>query len=119
MARRTKKEMQEKEDLQLLDECIDHQAQSAKMLETVSSTWDEKEAMLIGKLEDSLSKKAKSKIFDPRLSTIVFERASRAFSASRIVCPDAILSLSSLPSLFPPAYFKASLKVKFPCAHIK
>ena len=62
MARRTKKEMQEKEDLQLLDECIDHQAQSAKMLETVSSTWDEKEAMLIGKLEDSLSKKAKSKI---------------------------------------------------------
>ena len=32
-------------------------------------------------------------------------------------CPDAILSLSSLPSLFPPEYFKASLKVKFPCAH--
>lgn len=80
MARRTKKEMQEKEDLQLLDECIDHQAQSAKMLETVSSTWDEKEAMLIGKLEDSLSKKAKSKIFDPRLSTIVFERASRVMA---------------------------------------
>ena len=80
MARRTKKEMQEKEDSQLLDECIDHQAQSAKMLETVSSTWDEKEAMLIGKLEDSLSKKAKSKIFDPRLSTIVFERASRVMA---------------------------------------
>jgi len=40
--------------------------------------WEEKEKLLLGTLDDSLSKEsAKSQVFDPRLSTVVIERAAR------------------------------------------
>lgn len=42
--------------------------------------WDEKEAMLVNKLTDSVSSNAYSQVFDPRLSTIVFERAGRVMA---------------------------------------
>lgn len=71
---------EQKEDQELLDECVEHQRQSQNYLETVSSSWDEKESMLIGKLEDTLSKKTKNKVFDHRLSTIIFERAARVMA---------------------------------------
>lgn len=67
-------------DAKLLLECIEHQTQSENYLATIRDTWDEKESMLIGRLEDSLSKKSKNKVFDHRLSTIVFERAARVMS---------------------------------------
>lgn len=71
---------EEKKDQELLEECVLHQSQSEAYLATIRDTWDEKEAMLIGKLEDSLSKKTKNKVFDHRLSTIIFERAARVMA---------------------------------------
>lgn len=44
-------------------------------IRTVVDTFDEKESMLISKVEDSLS--FKSKVTDSRLSTIIWERAGR------------------------------------------
>lgn len=44
------------------------------------SGWDEKESMLMGKNEDDISSTTKSQIYDPRLSTIVFERCARVMA---------------------------------------
>lgn len=44
-------------------------------IQEITSTFDEKESMLISKVEDSLS--FKSKVTDSRLSTIIWERAGR------------------------------------------
>lgn len=45
---------------------------------TVRDTWEEKEAMMMGHTIDSITKsETKSKVFDPRLSTISFERMMR------------------------------------------
>lgn len=85
MAKTQKKKKDEQPldaDAQLLQEVIGHQKASERWLSTISDTWDEKEAMLIGQLEDSLSKKTKNKVFDPRLSTVVFERAARVMAQS-------------------------------------
>ena len=71
---------EQKQDQELLEECVEHQRQSQNHLETVAGSWDEKESMLIGKLEDTLSKKTKNKVFDHRLSTIIFERAARVMA---------------------------------------
>lgn len=44
----------------------------------IRDTWDEKEAMMMGHTIDTITKnEAKSKVFDPRLSTIAFERMMR------------------------------------------
>lgn len=71
---------EQKADEELLEECIQHQTASARWIETAASSWDEKESMLLGMLEDTLSKKQKSKVFDHRLSTIIFERAARVMA---------------------------------------
>lgn len=71
---------EQKKDQELLEECVLHQSQSEAYLATIRDTWDEKEAMLIGKLEDQISKKTKNKVFDHRLSTIIFERAARVMA---------------------------------------
>jgi len=63
-----------------LDEVQDHYDVSDKWLSNLRSEWDSKEAMLLGKAEDAISKKTKSKISDPRLSTIVFERSARVMN---------------------------------------
>ncbi len=42
--------------------------------------WDEKESMLLGKNEDAVSSTTKSQVYDPRLSTIVFERCARVMA---------------------------------------
>lgn len=45
------------------------------------SGWDEKESMLLGKNEDEISTKTtKSQVYDPRLSTILFERCARVMA---------------------------------------
>lgn len=44
----------------------------------IRDTWDEKEAMMMGHVVDQTTKtESKSKVFDPRLSTIAFERMMR------------------------------------------
>lgn len=89
MARKNKKEKveepekmtpEQKKDQELLEECVAHQSQSESYLATIRDSWDEKESMLLGKLEDALSKKTKNKVFDHRLSTIIFERAARVMA---------------------------------------
>lgn len=59
-----------------------HTTDSVSFMSNFSSGWDEKEAMLICRLKDDISTKGKvhSGVFDPRLSTIVFERAARVMS---------------------------------------
>lgn len=61
----------------LLDEVQDHQADSATWLKNIHDNLDDKEALVIAKLEDSKSKKTRAKVHDPRLATIVLERVSR------------------------------------------
>lgn len=64
----------------LLDEVQQHLEDSNSYLETRREDWDDLEAMLIVKLTDELSATTNNKIFDPRLSTIVYERASRVMA---------------------------------------
>lgn len=81
MATKTKKESLDKSQQDtLLEQCQDHQKDSESWISTLRDTWDEKESMLIVRLEDSLSKTTNSKIFDPKLSTIVFERSARVMA---------------------------------------
>ncbi len=51
-------------------------------LEPLREEWEEKEAMLLGKTLDSKTQKtsSKSRVYDPRLSTYVFERAARVMA---------------------------------------
>jgi len=64
----------------LLDEVQDRFDQSERYIENLRTEWDDKEAMLLGVTNDSISRKTKSQINDPRLSTIVFERAARVMN---------------------------------------
>lgn len=61
----------------MLTDVQQHQLDSKTYLSKIRSTWDDKEAMLIGILRDGMSSKTASQVNDPRLSTIVFERAAR------------------------------------------
>jgi len=63
---------------ELLDYLEDHFNSSWRYMQTIRDGLDEKEALLIGEPWDEISSKVtKSKIFDPRLSTIVIERSAR------------------------------------------
>lgn len=64
----------------LLDEVQSNLEDSNSNIETLRDDWDDLEAMLIVKLNDQLSATSENKIYDPRLSTIVFERASRVMA---------------------------------------
>lgn len=64
----------------LLDEVQSNLEDSNSNIETLRDDWDDLEAMLIVKLNDQLSATSPNKIYDPRLSTIVFERASRVMA---------------------------------------
>lgn len=64
----------------ILDEVQDHYKESDQWISKIRGTWDDKESMLLGIPEDSMTAQSNSKIFDPRLSTIVFERAARVMS---------------------------------------
>jgi hypothetical protein len=67
-------------DTQLLDDVQSHLEDSNSYLETRRDDWDELEAMLIVSLTDDLSKTTQNRIYDPRLSTIVYERSSRVMA---------------------------------------
>jgi hypothetical protein len=64
----------------LLEEVQEHVQDSSSWLETRRKEWDDLESMLIVSLDDDLSKTTRSKVYDPRLSTIVFERAARVMA---------------------------------------
>lgn len=66
----------------LLEQVQSHVYDSKQWLETRRDEWDDLESILIVKLRDSLSQNAKSKVFDPRLSTMVYERAARVMAQS-------------------------------------
>jgi hypothetical protein len=64
-------------DLNLAKELSDQYIRDHSNISSIRNTWEDKEAMLLGVPLDSQSKKTKSQVFDPRLSTIVYERAAR------------------------------------------
>lgn len=74
-SRSSAQEADTKKDLQ------DQYQYSFDALSTVRQTWDDKESMLIGVNRDSLSiNTTKSQVNDPRLATIVIERAARVMA---------------------------------------
>ena len=79
-------ETKEAKDRRLRDDLGKHASDSETFLSTLRSGWDEKEAILICKLKDDISTEGsvKSQVFDPRLSTIVFERAARVMAQNPI-----------------------------------
>ncbi len=64
----------------LLEEVQDHFDSSDTYLETIREGWDDLEAMLVAKLTDSLSPTTNNTVFDPILSSIVYERAARVMA---------------------------------------
>lgn len=74
------KEFDEEKQKKLLETCQENQTDSESWLSTLRDTWDEKESMLIVRPEDQISQKTSSKVFDPKLSTIVFERSARVMA---------------------------------------
>jgi len=81
MAKKTKEpKVVKTKDEELLVEVQDHQKDSFDSLTNVRGTWDDLESLLICELEDDTSKNSENKVFDPRLSTIVYERAARVMA---------------------------------------
>jgi len=64
----------------LLDSVQQHFADSKKWLGDRREEWDELEAILIGQNKESLG--TKSRVFDPKLSTAVYERSARVMGQS-------------------------------------
>lgn len=67
---------------ELWDELQENLDASERQFDNIRDELDEKEALLIGELKDdiSTSDNVKSQVFDPRLSTIAFERSARVMS---------------------------------------
>lgn len=73
------------EDKKYEREVTGHYENSKEYMSDLRSTWDDKEAMLLGSLKDSISTgSTKSQIFDPRLSTIVFDRSARVMAQEHV-----------------------------------
>lgn len=64
----------------LLDQVQDHLKNAKDWVATRRDEWSELEAMLIVKLRDDLSNTTSSKVFDPRLSTLVYSMSGRIMS---------------------------------------
>lgn len=71
---KSKKEYKESADLNSSIEQLDR---AVDAISTIRDTWEDKEAMLLGSLEDSESDSTKSQVFVPELSNILIERAAR------------------------------------------
>ena len=80
------KESKEAKERRLQDELGKHASDSKTFLAALRDEWDDKEAMLVCKLEDEITTEGDvhSRVFDPRLSTIVFERSSRVMARNPI-----------------------------------
>ena len=77
-----KKMSGEERQKQLQEQLGAHLEASRTHFQELRTGWDDKEAMLVCALEDEISKDSEthSAVFDPRLSTIVFERAARVMA---------------------------------------
>jgi hypothetical protein len=73
------------EDLDLLlGQVQSHNEESRQYMSLQRMKFDEQESLLLGVPTDQITASTKSSVFDPRLSTIVFERAARVtFQAPR------------------------------------
>lgn len=87
-------------------------------------SWQEKEALLLGRNLDSVSNKTKSQVFDPRLSTIIIERMNRVMAqhaTGKVRCldnpkdkvPTLILDLALQRYVIPNADSQYDLLTKF------
>ena len=70
----------------LQEELGEHSRTSEATMQKFHTGWDDKEAMLVCRLTDQISNsdKVNSGVFDPRLSTIVFERSARVMAQNPI-----------------------------------
>lgn len=66
--------------LQLVSEILTQKEASYQNLSEKRKVWDIAEQLLHGQLNDTLSLKAGSKVFDPKLSTLLIERAYRVMA---------------------------------------
>lgn len=87
-------------------------------------SWQEKEALLLGRNLDAVSSKTKSQVFDPRLSTIIIERMNRVMAqhaTGKVRClnnpkdkaPSLLLDLSLQRYVIPNADSQYDLLTKF------
>lgn len=68
------------DEMKLVEECAQHESDSYSYFGNVRQSWDEKESMLLGVPEDSLTKVAKSKVNNPILANAVIERSARVMA---------------------------------------
>lgn len=68
------------QEVELKSELGNQYTASYNALQTIRQTWDDKESMLIGVNRDSISGSTKSQVNDPRLATIIIERAARVMA---------------------------------------
>lgn len=66
--------------MSLSSEIINQKDESFKNKKTKRELWDNLEKLFHGQLNDSVSSKTNSKVFDPRLSSLLIERAYRVMS---------------------------------------
>lgn len=66
--------------MSLSSEIINQKEESFKNKKTKRELWDNLEKLFHGQLNDSVSSKTNSKVFDPRLSSLLIERAYRVMS---------------------------------------
>lgn len=64
----------------LIDKLIEQYKRGYDALSTLRADWEEKEAILLGKTLDKETESSKAKVFDPKLSTYLFERAARVMA---------------------------------------
>lgn len=83
MAKIKRETIKKDDDSKLLAELFSHYDEADKFIEPIRNgdfTWDEREEMLVGILNDSGSQKAKSKVNTGDLVNIVFDGASRVMA---------------------------------------
>lgn len=61
-------------------EILERQDAAFRYLQNKRTLWDNLEELFHGQLNDNVSSKAKSQVFDPKLSTLVMERSFRVMS---------------------------------------
>lgn len=67
-------------DRPLITELTSQYDHSFSQIQSIRANWDEQEAMLLGHPLDSGTKTAKAKVFDPIISNLIWERASRVMA---------------------------------------
>lgn len=66
--------------MKLRDQILDRKKASFDSLKEKRVLWDKVERLFHGQLDDAISQRTKSQVFDPKLSTLTLERAYRVMS---------------------------------------